>query len=80
MNAHVSIPAPQMPADGVSTNARANPPVSRIGNAAYALEKCAMALLWAPTPAARVIAQREYDGACADMAALLNQFITKDAS
>lgn len=52
---------------------RRDVPVSRIGNAAYALEKSSMALLWASTPTAKAIAQREYDAACADMLALLMQ-------
>lgn len=45
--------------------------ISRINNAAYALEKSSMALLFASTPAGKRAAQAEYKAACDDMRALL---------
>ena len=47
--------------------------VSRVGNAAYSLEKASVALSAASTPISKRIAQQAYDDACADMLALLTK-------
>lgn len=48
-------------------------PVSRVWNAAYSLDKAAMALSYATTPISKRIAQEAYDAACDDMLALLQK-------
>lgn len=69
MNAHARI-SPQMAASSRS-EPRPAVPVSRVGNAAYALEKAAMGMLWASTPISKRVAQEIYDAAVEDMRALL---------
>ena len=69
MNAHAPLAA-KKPNDGPLPPRRHVPP-SRIGNAAYALEKAAMGMLWASTPISKRVAQEIYDAAVEDMRALL---------
>lgn len=71
MNAHAHISA----AEPYSGFDRTSPTVSvsRVGNAAYALEKASMALSNAITPNSKRIAQQAYDDACADMLVLLQK-------
>lgn len=71
MNAHAR-PTAAEPYSGFD---RTSPTVSvsRVGNAAYALEKASMALSYATTTISKRIAQQAYDDACADMLALLQK-------
>lgn len=69
MNAH-AIPTAAEPYSGFDRT-RPTVSVSRVGNAAYALEKAAMGMLWASTPISKRVAQEIYDAAVEDMRTLL---------
>lgn len=74
MNHHTPIQPAGEPYSGFD-GASPTVSVSRVANAAYALDKAAMALSHATAPIGKRIAQQAYDEACADMLELLTKRI-----